>query len=149
MESKNFTFLLADDDADETELLLEGLLQLSAQYKLHSVRHADQLMESIKLFRPDIIFMDLALPGLDGRDCLKMLKEDPDAKNIPVIIYSTSGSQDWLKECYDLGASLYFVKPFTDVGLTSGLSEILKKYESNHLFDVPFEEFLLSTDPRR
>ena len=85
MESKNFTFLLADDDADETELLLEGLLQLSAQYKLHSVRHADELMESIKLFRPDIIFMDLALPGLDGRDCLKMLKEDPDAKNIPVI----------------------------------------------------------------
>lgn len=61
--------------------------------------------------RPDLIVMDLNLPGLDGRDVLQELKCDRDLSKIPVVIFTTSEANSDITRCYELGANCYLKKP--------------------------------------
>lgn len=60
---------------------------------------------------PLFVLLDLNMPGLDGRDVLKVLKDDAVLRVIPVIIFTTSGNERDLAECYRLGANSYLLKP--------------------------------------
>jgi two-component system response regulator len=61
--------------------------------------------------RPCLIFLDLNMPGLDGRKVLKALKNDDRTKQIPVVILTTSADPKDVEQCYALGASTYIQKP--------------------------------------
>ena len=58
----------------------------------------------------DLVLLDLILPKLDGLEVLKALKEDPHAKNIPVVVLSNQSGEDNQKKAMDLGAKAYYVK---------------------------------------
>lgn len=76
---------------------------------------------------PDLVMLDLNLPGLDGRDVLAMIKNDPNTRRLPVIVMTSSDDQVDIDRCYDAGANSYIVKP---VNLDSFLAAItrLKDY---------------------
>lgn len=61
--------------------------------------------------RPDLILLDLNLPGMDGRDLLANIKNDPDLKRIPVVILTTSKHEEDVFKSYDLHANAYITKP--------------------------------------
>jgi CheY-like chemotaxis protein len=61
--------------------------------------------------RPAMILLDLNLPGLDGREVLKRLKQDEDFKEIPVIVWTTSANPKDVESCYKWGANSYLLKP--------------------------------------
>jgi two-component system, chemotaxis family, response regulator Rcp1 len=61
--------------------------------------------------RPDVILLDLNLPGKDGREVLAEIKADPDLRRIPVLILTSSEAEDDVQRCYDLNANCYVVKP--------------------------------------
>lgn len=61
--------------------------------------------------KPGIILLDLNLPGTDGMEILKRIKKSDSLKTIPVIIFTTSDSEDDITECYRLGANSYITKP--------------------------------------
>jgi two-component system response regulator len=61
--------------------------------------------------RPDIILLDLNLPKMDGREVLGLLKADPDLKRIPVVILTTSQSEEDVLRSYNLNANCYITKP--------------------------------------
>jgi CheY-like chemotaxis protein len=69
--------------------------------------------------RPDIILLDLNLPGIDGRELLKILKNDPALKSIPVVILSTSNNERDVDDCYSNGANAYLIKPSTVKNFTN------------------------------
>ncbi|MBE9107955.1 response regulator [Nodosilinea sp. LEGE 07298] len=60
---------------------------------------------------PGLIVLDLNLPGTDGRDVLRQIKQDATLKTIPVIIFTTSNNPQDIQDCYHLGVRRYIVKP--------------------------------------
>ncbi|RJR42167.1 MAG: response regulator [Deltaproteobacteria bacterium] len=61
--------------------------------------------------RPDLILLDLNLPGMDGREVLGEIKSDPDLKSIPVVVLTTSQSAEDVLKSYCLGANCFITKP--------------------------------------
>jgi DNA-binding response OmpR family regulator len=81
--------------------------------------NGEGLIEKLKSFKPEILILDLMLPGENGFDILKKVKSNPQTASIPVIIFSNKDSQDDKNLAAELGASGFYVKAMTD------LSELL------------------------
>ncbi len=77
--------------------------------------------------RPGVILLDLNLPGLDGRDVLRMVKAEPDLCKIPVIVLTTSSAPQDIERCYAEGANTYIQKPVDLQGFFLAISR-LKDY---------------------
>lgn len=108
-------FLLADDDNDDAELFGEALGSVDPPVEFHHVEDGAmvfQFLDSIRGKKPDIIFLDLNMPGMNGWQCLAKLKNDDNFKDIPVIMYSTSSHQRDKELAIDLGALGFITKPF-------------------------------------
>ena len=73
---------------------------------------------------PGVILLDLNLPGLDGRDVLAMLKNDPVTKRLPVVVMTSSSDQADIDRCYDAGANSYVVKPVDLDGFLAAIARL-------------------------
>ncbi len=82
------------------------------------------VMELVASFNPEVIVLDLRLPGKDGFEILKDLKSNDEFKHIPVVIFSNNSSEEDQKRTTDLGAAAFFVKAMTD--LTEFIQELVK-----------------------
>lgn len=110
--------LLIEDNAGDIRLLSEALKESAFPHQLHITRDGTQALaflhrESpfIHATRPDIIILDLRLPGRDGHDLLAEFKSAPDLQTIPVIIMTTSDAREDILKAYQLHANSYVVKP--------------------------------------
>ena len=125
---KNHIFFIADDDLDDQELFIKALKEIDdccncitafngedALYKL--VNEKEQL--------PDFIFLDLNMPKVNGKQCLKEIKLNKELRHIPVIIYSTSAEKKEIQETTQLGAALFMQKPNRFMELRNALNQIL------------------------
>ena len=106
--------LLVDDDADDRELFLHALSKLS----LDSVRcetavdGPDALKQLASgAVSPDLIFLDLNMPLMNGHQVLQKLKADADTRDIPVVILSTASDTHSIAQARQAGASCFFTKP--------------------------------------
>ena len=146
MLSDGLIFLLADDDPDDCEIFQEGLQGTAPPHTLHWVKYGEKILPAVKETNPDILFLDLNLPGgSTGMDCLRVMKEDVAMRNIPVVIYTTSNATEDIKGCYSLGASRYLLKPVTYSGIFKGLNLILEIYQEGKLTTPGFEQFVIDT----
>ncbi|MEO6168554.1 MAG: response regulator [Chitinophagales bacterium] len=113
MENSGGDLLLADDDPDDCSLFQDALAELSIERPLIIVHNGEELM--VHLYNsnqfPDIIFLDLNMPGKNGFECLKEIKMDRTLREIPVIIISTSSEQNVIDQLYSSGAQFYIRKP--------------------------------------
>ena len=108
------TILLIDDDLDDTLLfrkvvsdINDSILFLSAQ----DGKDALDFLQSAPTNLPDIIFLDLNMPKMNGKECLTLLKKDPVLREIPVIIYTTSSLPKDKQETIAEGALCFITKP--------------------------------------
>jgi CheY-like chemotaxis protein len=128
MSSRNaLRILLADDDVDDRDLFAEAVAEHS-NIKFDTVRDGVELMELLNSSdkSPDLIFLDLNMPGKSGKKCLEEIRKNKDLKDIPVIIYSTSSNPKDIEETYLMGANLYIRKPNS----FSELAQVIKKVSS-------------------
>ncbi|MBA4058213.1 MAG: response regulator [Marivirga sp.] len=116
---RTITILLVDDDEDDRNIFCEALQLIDPE--IQSVTATDGL-EALDFLKkctdlPNFIFLDLNMPRMDGKQCLKTLKEDKRFEAIPVIIYSTSKMEEDVQEAMRLGAAHYIEKPvnFDDI----------------------------------
>jgi len=131
------TILMADDDADDRRLtqeaLEEGRLINEVQFVNDGVELLDYLRKEGKfappaeVHRPGLILLDLNMPRKDGRTALKEMKADPDLRQIPVTVLTTSKADEDIFRSYDLGVNSYIVKPVTFEALVDIL-QTLEKY---------------------
>ncbi len=117
--------LLVDDDP-----LIIRMYQLNFTrngYEVITAFDGEGAVMSAKKDKPDIILLDLMMPKMNGVETLKILKNDADTKDIPVIILSNLGdSQDDMKKAKEMGALDYLVKSETDLKiLTDRVKEVL------------------------
>jgi len=97
-----------EDDAMLANVLLEKLSKNG--YEAIAVASGLEVLEKAKTFKPYIILLDLILPGLDGFEVLKQLKNDNETKAIPVFVISNLDSLPDVKSVKALGAEEYFIK---------------------------------------
>jgi len=110
--------LLVEDSAGDARLMQEAFKGLSSPTKLHVVRDGVEAMSFLRREgahgqapRPQLVLLDLNLPRRDGREVLALIKADPQLKDIPVVVLSTSASPEDVRHCYGLHANSYLTKP--------------------------------------
>jgi CheY-like chemotaxis protein len=118
--------LLVDDDEDDREIFCMALNETDPS--IHCLIAGDGI-EALKMlsdtaFIPDYIFLDLNMPLMSGMECLQEIRKRSHLADVPVIIYSTSGSQKDIEESTKLGASNFITKPPRIAVLTEKLAEV-------------------------
>jgi len=133
---KPITILMADDDDDDRRLTREALLEGRLANDLRFVENGEELMDYLRrqgkytgteVPRPGLILLDLNMPRKDGRTVLKEIKSDPELRQIPVVVLTTSQADEDIFKSYDLGVNSYIVKPVTFEALVDIL-QTLEKY---------------------
>jgi CheY-like chemotaxis protein len=119
--------LIVDDDADDLQFFVDAIAEIDQDVQCITAFNgidALKLLEGIET-RPDYIFLDLNMPKMDGKQCLKHIKNSPLLHSIPVIIYSTSRLPEDIAEVGALGAAAFIIKPNKFHQLKSEISAIL------------------------
>jgi CheY-like chemotaxis protein len=114
MKSRHKIILLADDDMDDAEMFAEVLALTDPSIKFYHVKNGLEVFDHMKRMTnqmPAIIFLDINMPEMSGWQCLSILKNDPLARCIPVVIYSTSSHHRDKQTAIELGASAFITKP--------------------------------------
>ncbi len=89
--------------------------------------HSGEYTEETKAPRPALILLDLNLPGTDGREVLKQIKQDEKLKMIPVVVFTTSSNPKDIEVCYQYGVNGYILKPINLEKLTKTI-QLLMSY---------------------
>lgn len=120
------TILLIDDDEDDQELFLKALQKTSTSVSFNSESNAALALQKLMRYElaPDVIFLDLNMPIMNGQQFLVEIKKCDGLKEIPVIIFSTSSNRATIDLTIEFGASQYITKPDTFDGLVSALSGV-------------------------
>jgi CheY-like chemotaxis protein len=127
MKNQRLQILMADDDPDDRAFTKEALASSRLVNELRFVEDGQQLMDYLNgrgefaapgsAPRPGVILLDLNMPKKDGREALKEIKSDPDLRQIPVVVLTTSKAEEDVLRSYDLGANSFITKPVTFEGL--------------------------------
>jgi CheY-like chemotaxis protein len=119
MSVKPIKCLLIDDDPDDQEIFLLAVKKTAMPVECEIVSSATKGLEKLGAennFVPNYIFLDLNMPGMDGKMCLSEIRKISHLLNVPVIMYSTSSYIDDIRETRRLGATGFVTKP-TDLNV--------------------------------
>jgi CheY-like chemotaxis protein len=107
------TILYADDDFDDRSFLLEAFKEISPSISCITACDGVQIFDILNkaAVLPDVIFLDINMPVMDGKECLMELKKHNRFSKIPVIIYSTAADPEEINVYYRLGATSFIRKP--------------------------------------
>ena len=144
--SQKKRILLIEDDAD-----ISALIKLQAEmlgYKLHAEVDGLNGYRAVEREKPDIVILDIMLPGQNGFDVCRKIKSNPDLKNIPVIILSAKGEELDVVLGLELGADDYVAKPFSPKILFSRVKAVLRRGKEPEKTPqlLAFGDFVLDVD---
>lgn len=117
--------LIVEDDKFLRELISQKLIKEG--YNIEGAVDGEEGLKKAKELKPSMILLDLILPGIDGFEVLSKIKEDPEIKQIPVIILSNLGQREDVEKGLKLGAADYLIKAhFTPGEIIEKMKNILK-----------------------
>jgi len=128
--------VVADDDEGDRYLIQKAMEDIGVNGDVHFFEDGQLLVERLtrQLTAPSnesrlpcLILLDLNMPRMDGRETLKIIKNHPDLKEIPVVVLTNSKNQDDIDGTYRNGANSFFTKPLNYSGLVD-LMKLLKTY---------------------
>jgi len=111
------------DDENDFALMLKMRIENSGDYEVMVFSEAKDIISQIHIFRPDVILLDLLMPGIGGLDVCDMLNNDPLGQSIPVIIVSGLEKQTDKIKAFKFGVIDYLVKPVDDVKLIEAIKK--------------------------
>lgn len=117
--------LIVEDHKDTRELLKYNLA--AAGYKVEAVDTGTEGLERARVTRPDLVLLDLMLPGLDGLEVCRKIKQDPSLSGTPVIMLTAKGEEIGRIVGLELGADDYVVKPFSPRELMLRIKAVLRR----------------------
>ncbi|MGQ2984993.1 response regulator [Flavobacterium sp.] len=136
---------LAEDDMDDVYFFKFALNKLKLKCNLIVANDGLELVSKLKNGQPepDIIFVDINMPVMNGLETLDNIKKDPKFNTVPVIVYSTSQDPTDIKKAFKYGASSYLVKPFDLEGLEKLIAKVLS-YDWEQHIPKQLSEFVIS-----
>jgi DNA-binding response OmpR family regulator len=102
--------LIVEDE--ESLLRLESILLTSKGYDVRGAATGQEALELISIEHPDLVLLDIMLPGLDGFEVCRRIKDDPETREIPVIMVTAKKSGEDMARGEEVGADWYITKPF-------------------------------------
>jgi DNA-binding response OmpR family regulator len=120
--------LYAEDDPEDVDVFREVLKTISPKIACIVAKDGLEALSILEnsVVLPDIIFLDVNMPLLDGKECLKKIKGHKEFRNIPVVIYTTSTRNHDKITLLELGAAHYIIKPNTFQELYKRISDVVK-----------------------
>lgn len=117
--SKEIEILLVEDSPGDVRLTIEALKEAKVKNRLNVVKDGVEAMDYLQRVCssykdakcPDLILLDLNLPRKDGREVLSEIKSDPKLRHIPIVVLTTSRSEEDVLRAYNLHANCYITKP--------------------------------------
>jgi len=117
--------LIVEDDRFLRELIVQKLSK--EKYNVFEAVDGEEGIKKIKEEKPDLVLLDLILPGIDGFEVLSQAKEEPEVSKIPVIILSNLGQREDIERGLKLGAADYLIKAhFTPGEIIEKVKKILE-----------------------
>ncbi len=118
---KQVKIIVADDDADDRLLIKDAFLETRLANEIEFVEDGQELMDRLQGHGrfadapstpyPGLVLLDLNMPRKDGREVLKEMKSDPKLRHIPVVVLTTSKTEEDIFRTYDLGVNAFITKP--------------------------------------
>ncbi len=128
MEQKT-KVLIVDDEQTNIKILLE-ILEFEDEYTTNSVTTGEECLAILPEFQPDVILLDIMMPGMDGYEVCKRIKNDPDYADIKIIMLSGRAMQNEINNGFSAGADQYLSKPF-------GMDELLDTLKTVQACPLP------------
>ncbi len=116
---RKVSIVMVDDDEDDCFIIREALAESELDHDLTVFGSGEELLDylrgqgkyaGVRVQKSDLIILDLYMPGLNGRDVLRNLKQDPELSRLDVVVLTDSTEWSELSECYQLGATAVFTK---------------------------------------
>ncbi len=123
--------ILSVDDEPINQLVIDEILE--DEYEVKLVYTGEECLETVKEFSPDLILLDVNMPGIDGYETCVKLKEDSETHSIPVIFLSALSSTEEKLKGYESGADDYIPKPFDHSDLLNKIKKLLSENSSASL----------------
>jgi CheY-like chemotaxis protein len=118
VDAPPMAILLVDDDADCRMLVRDAIAASKVNNAVHEVRNGMEALEFLgqrgayeHAPRPGLIFLDIEMPGMDGQECLRRIRSNPDFRDIPVVMMTGVSDEAQMRLAADNGANSYTVKP--------------------------------------
>jgi CheY-like chemotaxis protein len=131
----NHLILMAEDDADDQLLVQEAFAECGMKEPLRFVADGEELMDYLMRRgqyasaeaapRPGLILLDLNMPRKDGREALKEIREHPDLRRVPIVVFTTSRADTDIRRVYELGANSFITKPAAFDALVTTVTKIV------------------------
>ncbi len=115
--------ILVIDDEPAIHRLLQIILE-GEGFQIVGLEGSNETKRAIASGRPDLIILDIMMPEVSGFDVLRMLKSDPDTKDIPVIVLTVRNMKDDIDKAMQLGAESYMTKPFQPAELVKTIRSL-------------------------
>jgi len=126
------SILIVDDDSDDRHFVQEAFRMCNVDVDFVEFSHANNIVDNLKSIDKEqpisLILMDLNMPGKNGMDALRELKQDADCIHIPTVVLTTSRSVRDRDESYSIGANCFISKPNSFDVYVKMLSSIARLY---------------------
>jgi two-component system alkaline phosphatase synthesis response regulator PhoP len=119
------TILVVEDEDDIRELLRYNLAKEG--YRISLAASGEEALKAIKASPPDLVLLDLMLPGVDGLEVCRILKRDPQTEPLPIVMLTAKGEEADIVTGLELGADDYLTKPFSPRVLLARIRAVLRR----------------------
>ncbi len=130
IEKTSRKIFLVDDDADDRRYFIDAVTEIDSTVECAVAKDGQEAMEMLNnpdFAIPDYIFLDLRMPRINGRQCLREIKAEPRLKDIPIILYTTSGEVEESEELQNMGAVRFITKPTNTEEIFYVISQVLEE----------------------
>ena len=134
---KKHTILVVDDDRTNLQIVRDVL---GDSFDLQLAISGEMALKFIGRRKPDLILMDLMMPGMDGKETMRRIREEPANRSIPFIFLTASQSPEEETECLNMGASDFITKPIVPSVLERRISRILELEDFHRDLQAKVEE---------
>ncbi|MFH1353008.1 MAG: response regulator [bacterium] len=116
-------------DSEQEWLTITGKILEQADYEVICSKNGRDALQKVRALKPDLIILDVKMPGMAGYEVCSILKSDPDLRNIPVIILTCMDMGDDFEKALDKKADGYVTKPFSEKHLLKPVRMLLREKE--------------------
>jgi diguanylate cyclase (GGDEF)-like protein len=123
----NPSILIIDDEPDNFDVI-ETLLS-DLDYQLHYAANGEEAIDSLDLFRPDLILLDVMMPGIDGIEVCRRIKAMPQWESLPIVMVTALTTKADLARCFAAGAEDFISKPVNRLELRARVRSMLRLHQ--------------------
>ena len=131
MDNKAITILIIEDEPDISELIEYNLSQ--SGYSILVSNNGEKGIENARKHLPDLILLDLMLPGIHGIDVCRILKNDKDTSSVSIIMLTALGQEEDIIKGLETGADDYVTKPFSFPVLEARIQSVLRRVKKEDI----------------